>query len=333
MNQKRVTPLDDPTARAALEGAAADSDAVPSANPLMQNLQVDVGLRVGRNTWVRNLDGNVEVYTPEGVDPLRIRMNVEEPGLSLDGVINADRGEYTFAGRVFEMTTGSVTFVPGTALDPLLQLNALYEVPRRGREALVIQIHLTGTLSQPRIALASNSEPPMSESDLLSYLAFGQSSSSVLNLSDAGLSGGGSDGGGIGAMAQQQLATLALGGVVDQAFSNLERTGSRALDIFRVHPAELPEELAFDGQLGNFLRGTEVVAGKYLTSRLFLAVEGRTTTEAWPGFRVEYTQEDGFSWVMTWEPTYLPVQPSLEMDQSARSTRVFGTFLFWSRRF
>ena len=332
--KKRVTRLDDPTARAALDTTAIDADVIPRVNRPMQNLQLDIGLRVGRNTWVRNSDGNVEVYTPDGEDPLRVRMNIDEPGLALDGVINADRGEYTFAGRVFEMTTGSITFVPGNRVDPLLRLNALYEVPRRGREALVIQIHVTGSLMQPRIALESSSQPPLSESDILSYLAFGQSSSSVLSLNEAGLSGGTDGAGGISALAQQQLATLAVGAAVDQAFSGLERKGAGAgLDVLRIHPADLPSELAFSGDFGNFLRGTEVIAGKYLSPRLFIAAEGRTTTEAWPGFRIEYDAPTGFSWVMTWEPRFLPVEPSLASDQNARSARVFGTFFYWSRRF
>jgi hypothetical protein len=332
--KKRLTPLDDPRSLAALDTTAIDTEVIPRVNRLIQNLQLDIGLRVGRNTWVRNSDGNVEVYTPDGADPLRVRMNIDRPGLALDGVINADRGEYAFSGRVFEMTTGSVTFVPGEKLDPLLRLNALYEVPRRGREALVIQIHVTGSLMQPRIALESNSEPPLAESDILSYLAFGRSSSSVLSLNEAGLSGGSDGAGGVGALAQQQLATLAVGAAVDQAFSGLERKGAGAgLDVFRIHPADLPSELAFSGDFGNFLRGTEVVAGKYLTSRLFLAAEARTTTEAWPGFRIEYDAQTGFSWVLTWEPRFLPVEPSLAADQTARSARVFGTFLYWSRRF
>jgi hypothetical protein len=250
-------------------------------------------------------------------------------------MINADRGEYTFSGRVFELTTGSAVFLPGTALDPLVQLTANYEVAQPGREALIIQIHVTGSMSEPRISLESSGEPPLSESDLLSYLAFGRSSSGLLSLGGSGLSGGGSGaGGGIGALAQQQLASLALGAMLDEAVADIERQGSRAgFDVFRVHPADLPAELAFSGQFGNFLRGTEVVVGKYVSPRFFVAAEGRTTTETWPGFRVEYIGRGGFSWTTTWEPRYLPIQPALDSDRTARSTRSFGSFFVWTRRF
>jgi hypothetical protein len=105
------------------------------------------------------------------------------------------------------------------------------------------------------------------------------------------------------------------------------------LDVFRVHPAPLPEELAFSGYFANFLRGTELVAGKYLTRRVFLAAQGRTTTESWPGFHLEYTARGGFSLEATWEPRFLPTEPSLALDQQATSARAFGAFLFWRRRF
>ncbi|MGH7506813.1 MAG: hypothetical protein ACRELX_14245, partial [Longimicrobiales bacterium] len=103
--------------------------------------------------------------------------------------------------------------------------------------------------------------------------------------------------------------------------------------VFRIHPAGLPEELALSGYLENLLRGTEIVAGKYIGRRVFLAAQGRTTTQAWPGFRVEYTANGGFSLEATWEPRFLPTEPSLASEQEATTARAFGAFLFWKRRF
>lgn len=326
---KRVTALDDASVLPMVDSARIDEEILPTPNPFLRNLSLDVGLRVARDTWVRNTDANVEIYTPPEADPLRVRYNVGQPGLALDGVIHADRGEYEFAGRIFDLTTGAVTFLPGS-LDPLLQLSANYEVAQRGREALVIQIHLTGQLSKPRIALESTAEPPLSESDLLSYLAFGRESSSVLSSSDAGLTGGNR---GIGALAQQQIAGMALGTVVNSAMSSLERRGSRALDVFRIRPAQLPDEFAFAGALDNFLRGTEIEAGKYVTTGVFVAAEGSPSGEAWPGLRIEYETATGFSWRAVWEPRFLPNRPSFSLEENARTTRVLGTFLYWSRRF
>ncbi|MEX2530975.1 MAG: translocation/assembly module TamB domain-containing protein [Gemmatimonadota bacterium] len=321
--------LDAPEVRASIDATTAADEILPGPNPFLENLRVDVGLRVDRNTWVRNSDTNVEIHTPEDVEPLRIRMNVEGDGLVLDGSINADRGEYTFSGRVFSLTTGSAVFVPGGELDPLLQLTANYEVEQPGREALVIQIHVAGTLTDPQVTLESSAQPPLPESDLLSYLAFGRSSTSLFGAGGSGLAGEG-----IGSMAQQQLATLAIGALVDEAVADVEREGTQAgFDIFRVRPADLPPELAFSGQVGNFLRGTEVLLGRYVGNRLFVAAQGRTTTDAWPGLRLEYRAPGGFLAEGVWEPRYLPREPTLMTTQAAQSARVLGAFIFWSRRF
>jgi autotransporter translocation and assembly factor TamB len=329
MDKSRPTELDDPTI-AAIGDTSVLNTAALRENPLLENMNVDVNVRVARNTWVRNSDTNVEIYTPDDAESLHVRL-LPDTGLVLLGVINADRGEYTFSGRVFELTTGTVTFLGGPELDPLLQLTARYEVPRPGREALAILIHITGSMTEPRVALESTAQPPLSQSDLLAYLAFGRPTSSLLSLDASGVSGGGN---GIGALAQQQLAGLAIGALVDEAVSDIEREGARAgLDVFRIRPAELPEELAFSGYFQNFLRGTEVLAGKYLGSRVFLAAQGRMTTQAWPGMRVEYAADRGFSFEATWEPRFLPTEPTLVTDLEATTARVFGAFLRWRRRF
>ena len=52
-------------------------------------------------------------------------------------------------------------------------------------------MQIGGTLSRPRIALDSDARPPLSQSDLLRYLAFGRTSSSLLQVEGSSLSGGG----------------------------------------------------------------------------------------------------------------------------------------------
>ena len=50
--------------------------------------------------------------------------------------------------------------------------------PRLGSD---IDIAINGTARKPVISLTSDAQPPLSQSDLLSYLAFGQSSTSLLS--------------------------------------------------------------------------------------------------------------------------------------------------------
>jgi len=313
-----------------------DSLAVPlgdrrGSNPFLENMQMDVTISVARDTWVRNSTANVEIYTPVDVDLLHVRVDNARQAITLEGTINADRGEYTIAGRAFKLTTGSATFLGTADIDPLLQLSAQYEVPRRNREALTILINIGGYLSAPRMTLSSNAQPPLPQSDLISYLAFGRTSTSLLSPEGSGIGGGG-----LGVIAQQQLAGLGVGAFTDAIVRGFEDQGTRAgLDVFRIHPGTLPDELNFGGYFQNVLRSTQIEAGKYVVPHLYAALEGHATAVL-PGLRLEYESRGGFSWRATWEPRYLPLKPSLTEVSGAtqaQQARVFGAFLFWIRRF
>lgn len=333
-NKRRVTNLEDPIFAQAIDTSRVAPGVLPKPNPLLENLTLDVALRVDRNTWVRNTSGNVEIYTPEEAGPLHLRMDRRTQTLTLEGVINADRGEYTFAGRTFQLTTGSMTFLGGPEINPLLQLAAQYDVRRPEQEALIIQIHVLGDLQHPRIVLESNAQPPLPESDLISYLAFGHTSGSLMDVSGTSITGGaGRALGGLTAIAQQQLGPLAVGASVDQAVSQLERQAGRAgLDVFRIHPGEIPDEFAFQNYFSNLVRGTQYEAGKYLTRRFFAGLSGDFNSA--PGLSLEYQTRGGFSWRTTWLPIYLPAQPTLSVaNQNSTQARSFGTFFFWTRRF
>ncbi|HEX9109615.1 MAG TPA: translocation/assembly module TamB domain-containing protein, partial [Longimicrobiales bacterium] len=335
MQSQHATNLEDPTLGGALAQDTVGSHGLllPPPNPLLQNLNLNVAVTIQPDTWVRNSQANVEIYTDPAVGPLRVHMNNARQQMTALGTIATDRGEYTYSGRVFQLSNGSATFLGGSALDPLLQLSANYQVQRQGLEALLIQIQVDGTLSKPRVTLASNAQPPLSQSDLLSYLAFGRPASSLLTMSagtSAGVGGGGLTG--IPALAEQQLASLAIGAMVDQTVSDIQEQGTRAgLDVFRIHPGELPPEAAFQGVFQNFFTGTEFEAGKYLSPSLFAEVRGRASTL--PGLALQYRTPWGFNWTTTWEPRYLPVVPSFSTVQTASQVRAFGTFLLWSRRF
>jgi translocation and assembly module TamB len=335
-SEPNLLDLEDPELARMLSRVDSVGGLIPPANPLLANLQVDVGVRIARNTWLRSPDANVEIYTPEDQEALHVRMEHGTRMPTLEGTINADRGDYEFSGRRFQLTSGSLVFLGTTELNPQLQLAAVHEVPQQARAPLTIQINIGGYLSEPTITLSSNSQPPLSQSDLLSYLAFGRSSSALLQPGGSALTGDGGVGGrNLGALATQQLAGVALGAVLDDLVSDLETSAGRAgLDVIRISPAnDLPEELVYHGAVGNILRGTEIEAGKYLNPRLFLAVQGRPTNEAAPGIVVEYRTPGGWLWRTTWEPRYLPSQPTFATDQPIDPSRVFGSFLIWERRF
>jgi hypothetical protein len=329
-DMKRATRLDDPQL-AGVYASLGIPDALRPRSPFLENTPLDVWVWIQRDTWLRNTVMNVEIYTPADADALHVTIDPNTLEFVLEGAINSDRGDYTFAGREFKLSTGSVTFLPEQGKDPILQLSARHEVPRRGREALTILIAISGTLSAPRLTLSSNVEPPIPESDLLSYVAFGRESSQLLTGEGSGVVGDAL--GGLGMLAEQQLGALGLGALTQAFFSNIEAEGMQAgLDVFRLRPTALPDELNFAGYFKNLARTVDVEAGEYLTPQLFVAVQGPIGAGALPGARVEYLTQRGFSWITTWEPRFLPIAPTLE-DVTADRTRVFGSIFQWSRRF
>lgn len=323
--------VDAPTVRTLGDTAAL---ALVTANPLLANLRVDVGVRIQPDTWVRNTQANVEIYTPREAGALTVHMDRAAQALTLEGTVNTDRGEYTFAGRRIRLTHGAVVFRNETPFNPILQLTAEQEVRLATRPAFDIQLLIGGTLRAPKLVLESDAQPPIAESDLLSYFAFGEPTSSLLQPESGGSVAGGSGAGGavlgpLGAIATQQLGATAVGTVVDQL--ELQTRQAFGLDVFNITPAPLPPELAVQGYL-NVFRGAQFEAGKYLTNRWFVAGRGRTAAVL-PGMQVQYRMQNGFEWLTSWEPRYLASPPTLTTSQDPATTRELGVFLQWLRRF
>jgi translocation and assembly module TamB len=330
-----VMDLDDPEMLATLDPIlVAERDALVDPVPVLENLEADIELFISPDTWVRSVEANVEIYTVPEVGPLALRYHGANGLLDLEGTINSDRGDYSFMGRRFQVTRGAAIFAGGGEFDPLLQIAAEHEVRLAGREPLEIRIVISGTATEPTIALESSEQPPIPETDLLSYLAFGRSASSLMQLQGSSLggqqTGGGPLGGEVAGLATQQLAAVAVNTLVTE----FERDAARSLglDVLHISPADLPAEIArgrFD--FANALRGTEIEIGTYIGARLFLAGQARPTLIR-PGARVEYRSPGGFVWTTAWEPRFLPPTPTLTPVDPER-TSVLGAFLHREWRF
>jgi len=302
-------------------------------SPLMSNLRMNVTLDVARDTWVRTSAANVEIYTPPD-RPLAIRMDRRRQSIVLDGEVATDRGEYEFLSKRFQVQRGSAMFVGTQKPDPSLQVTAAYEVQLAASQAINIRVQIGGTLSSPRIALDSDAQPPLSQSDLLSYLAFGRTSSSLLQFGGSSLAGGGGGTGLAGTGAQfvtQQLAAVALGVFIDQFEASAQRSLGAA--YVNVTPADLYTELAQSGQLAGFFKGTQVEVGKYTDPNTFVAVNARLSSfasnpndRAVPGVRINRRMGKGFALDASFTPRYVPQAPTLEVV-TPKSVGVFGTFL------
>ena len=307
----------------------ASKELFPSQSPLLANLRMDVNLRIDHDVFVRSREANIEIYSDQD---LGVHVNRAKETLVLDGVILSERGEYVFMTRRFTIKRGSATFINSTELNPILQATGGYEVRQPSREAINIQIAVGGTLRNPNISLTSDAQPPIPQSDLLSYLAFGQSSSSLIQLEGSGLTNGGGGTNLVGAgaaLASRQLAGVALGVAADQIAGSAAR--SLGADVFTITPADVQTDV------GNFLRATQFEFGKYVKSHTFVAVKSPLDPKALvrPGVQIihRFGGLRGYRLETGVDTRYILREPSLARDQNVATTSAFGAFLIREWRF
>ncbi|HYD54222.1 MAG TPA: translocation/assembly module TamB domain-containing protein, partial [Gemmatimonadaceae bacterium] len=330
----------DPALFAVLDTAVmAERELLPAESPLFDNLRVDLDVQVNRNTWVRTRDANVEIFSDGLVHVSRQRLGNERAALALTGIIGSDRGEYRLFSKRFQVKRGSAIFQGNPELNPTLQLTAEYEANPPGREAVVVRIVLGGTLQSPRLSLESDAQPPLSQTDILSFLAFGRESGSLLEFEGSPLTSGTGNPSleGLGRVAGRRLASVALGLAVDEVEGDAGR--DLGVDVINITPEDVPTD---PGAVQSFLLGTRVELGKYVTPQTFVAVHGtpslltgRRTTTSPPGVRLEHRAGKGWRFETSFEPRLQPRQPTFAepRDNSLAPVSVFGLFMIREWRF
>jgi translocation and assembly module TamB len=182
MRQRLIVPLD--ASLFQLFDGATIGYRLDEANPFLANVALE-GLTVNaeRNFWLRSRELNVEV-----AGSLDVAFDRQANDIRLTGSMAALRGTYQLQvlerlpARRFEIREGTVEF-PGTpGIDPNLNIAATYRVRRAQGDPLDVVALVTGTVQSPRIRLSSDADPPVSETDLASFLLFGRS---TLELSQA----------------------------------------------------------------------------------------------------------------------------------------------------
>ncbi len=289
----------------------------PAESPAFRNLRMDVDFNVERNTWVRSRDANVEVFTD---GPLQLK--VLGDALALTGAINADRGEYTFLSKRFQIKRGSAVFIGTPDLNPTVQITAEYQV-KQPTGVTDIRVLVGGTLLTPRISLESDAQPPLSQSDLLSYLAFGERSSTLLQFNQTSLSA--TQGGNLLNVASSRLAGIALGVALDEMKGSAAR--SLGVDVFNVTPGDIP---VFNSNGGDFLKATELEVGRYVNPRTFVSLAG--SLGGTPGVSVTQRTAKGLKFDLSYSPRYILDPPTLAGQTYVRSGQ-FGAFLIREWRF
>ena len=318
--QKRLISTSDPAIYAVLDTTVrADRELLPGASsPLLRSLRADVDIVVNRNTWVRTRELNIEVFTEAPVS-----VHVENEEVAAVGIVNTDRGEYELLSKRFEVNRGSALFIGTPEINPTVQLTAGYEVRLPARPAINITIVVGGTMKAPRITLTSDAQPPIPQTELLSLLAFGTESSSLVAIAGSALSASGAGNPFTTGLAATRLFAVALGIAVEEA--ETEAGQALGVDVFNIRPADVP---FFQGHPNwtDFFLGTEFEAGKYIDPQTFVAVEGvlpvRTRTVP-PGIRLERRTPNGYRIELSYRPRFILQDPTL--SEQERGTPIAGT--------
>ncbi|MDB4914192.1 MAG: hypothetical protein JWM95_1836, partial [Gemmatimonadetes bacterium] len=331
---KKVIGSDDPSLFSVVDTSVAlQRDLFPAQSPMFKNLRVDVAFAVERNTWVRSRDANVEIFTDGAMS-----LNVVGDALTLTGAVDADRGEYTFLSKRFQIKRGSAMFIGTPDLNPTLQITAEYQVKQPGATAINIRVLIGGTATAPRISLESDAQPPLSQSDLLSYLAFGDRSTSLLQFDQTSLGGGQ---GNLLSVAGTRLAGIAVGVALDEVKGNAAR--SLGVDVFNITPGDIP---VFNGQGGfdQFIKGTELEVGRYINPQTFVSFittpgafsckrgAGTNSSCTSPGATITHRTAKGLRFDASYAPRYFLDTPTLA-GQTFTGGGQFGLFVIREWRF
>jgi translocation and assembly module TamB len=315
----------DPAILAVVDSVTARELEIAPPSPLLENMEVDMVVAVSRGTWARSREANVEVFGE--IEVQRARSTDE---IALTGALYTDYGDYTIYGRRFVVQNGSVRFVGDPTINPEIQVMATHEVRQAGRAPFDIRVIVGGRMRQPTISLESQAQPTLTQSDLLAFLAFGQSSSSLLQFQGSALQGGGQSGsslaGNVAALATRQLASVALGALVDEVKADLTRT--TGADVVNIRPADLPADLSLGG-FGTLLRGTELQIGKYLDTRTFVVAQIRPTGDI-PGAMIERRLGSNLRLRTSFETRYRPQRPTLTTGLRPSTLQVLGALLTWT---
>jgi translocation and assembly module TamB len=220
--------------------------AMGSPSNLWDSTAVDLDVRLGRASWIRQrsnpemavqFTGQLEVNKERG-DSLRLLGRVEGvPG----------RSYVEQFGRRFTLASGELAF-RGPPAATEIDLSAEYEVPSRDNPdapEVVITLDLDGTADDLNLELSST--PRLAASDVVSYLVAGRPANQVLASRDDGGGGGGLTGAG-GALALAQVSAAV------ETYAR-EEVG---LDVV---------EITTDG-----LDGVTLLAGRYLSPDLYLGI-------------------------------------------------------------
>ncbi len=260
--EKRLVNLDDPEFRAVVDSSLAQAaDLGPSApNVFLDSLRIrGLTVAMGPDVWLRSHEANIQL-----AGNFTVTKDVES-GASryrLDGTLRAVRGTYRLVvgptAKEFNVTRGTVRFYGTPDLNPVLDIAAEHTVRAVNGSDLVVRVVIGGTLLVPRLSLESDERPPLSESEIVSYLLFGRPSFDLAS------------GGGAGQVNTSEQAILqgAMAGLAGVVSGELEQTLVTNLGI----PVDYLAIRPGGGSVGDIFSSARLEAGTQIGERTFLIV-------------------------------------------------------------
>jgi autotransporter translocation and assembly factor TamB len=124
-------------------------------------IDLDVAVEIPSGLWIQGRGLEVELAG-------QLQLTQKDSALpTVAGELSASRGQLVFLGRTFMVERGGVVFYGGDEINPSLDL----ALTTRIKETL-IRILFQGTAQKPELVLES--EPEMTEGDIMAYLLFGR---------------------------------------------------------------------------------------------------------------------------------------------------------------
>jgi translocation and assembly module TamB len=278
---------------------------------VVQGLQLqNVRLVIGPEVWLRSSEAAIqlggEVNVTKGRDPTIAALGETAPEqLALQGTLTANRGQYRLElspaiSRTFDVTSGRLTFAGEPEVNPALDISAVHTVRTENGQDVHVRVAIRGTLLNPQLALSSDEGLQISQTDLVSYLAFGKPSFEVTGSGSVSYSQLGSG-----------LAVASAGGFVANKLQN-SRLGS-AIDVFSVQSGVANTDITQSFNTREQLANSRVTLGKQINERTFIGVEsglcllGRTSTNTSAldqlGLTINHRLAHGFAVSAGYEPS------------------------------
>ncbi|HWC75600.1 MAG TPA: translocation/assembly module TamB domain-containing protein [Gemmatimonadales bacterium] len=217
---------------------------------LMDSLRIPhITVDLGDNFWLKSPDASIQLGGQLTVRTGNERRQIENgEKYRLEGTVRTVRGLYRMAlapglTREFTIREGSIRYFGSPRKDAFLDLAAEHVVRTAQGDEVTITAHIGGTMEQPTIQLTSDVSPPLSETELISYLVFGAPTAQAF-LGDENEN---SEHSTVFDKSAQQLVGVLSGKIENAVVSQL----GLPIDYFRIKPGEVQSGLA----------GTELVFG------------------------------------------------------------------------